>query len=335
MSKINAPRFPPTNFTRIKLRWEIYCFHVAWWKYDWLPNGEIITIVDDTVGLQSGAMKACHLCTAGESPIPSCYRPATKLREGNVFTGVCHSVGGGVMGVWARISLVPGPFLVTCPFRVVGYLWSHVLSRGVGRVSLVRCRGGRKGITVSPGYQFWSDLKDFCASLFYPWSLRLRLQSVTDVDRFKRYIQECARSCITPRLTNARQSVRHQGSVLCSTWQLIDISNPKTNPKMGSCRLKGKSIVYAAKKNAWLNPGHFKIKKKCCSKDKHNFETFRTSGVYLVFPGGESVRTLRGGPKPKVWFFLDPPFHEIKEILFHMGCAPEHVRCKSTTECFF
>ena len=24
------------------------------------------------------------------------YRPPTKLREGNVFTGVCHSVGGGV-----------------------------------------------------------------------------------------------------------------------------------------------------------------------------------------------------------------------------------------------
>ena len=29
--------------------------------------------------------------------------------------------GGG-----GRVSLVPGPFLVPCPFQGVGYLWSHV-----------------------------------------------------------------------------------------------------------------------------------------------------------------------------------------------------------------
>ena len=27
-----------------------------------------------------------------------CYRPQTKLREGNVFTGVCDSIQGGVPG---------------------------------------------------------------------------------------------------------------------------------------------------------------------------------------------------------------------------------------------
>ena len=36
------------------------------------------------------------------------YRPPTKLGEGNVFTGVCHSVHGG--GV--RVSLVTGTFLI-------------------------------------------------------------------------------------------------------------------------------------------------------------------------------------------------------------------------------
>ena len=30
----------------------------------------------------------------------SCYRPQTKLREGNVFTGVCDSVHGG--GAWSQ-----------------------------------------------------------------------------------------------------------------------------------------------------------------------------------------------------------------------------------------
>ena len=35
-----------------------------------------------------------------------CYRPQTKLREGNIFTGVCDSVYGGVPGpgggAWSR-----------------------------------------------------------------------------------------------------------------------------------------------------------------------------------------------------------------------------------------
>ena len=39
-----------------------------------------------------------------------CYSPPAKLWEGNVFTGVCHSVHGG------RISVVPGSFLVPYPF---------------------------------------------------------------------------------------------------------------------------------------------------------------------------------------------------------------------------
>ena len=49
------------------------------------------------------------------------YRPPTKLREANVFTGVCHSVHSGRGG----ISLVRGPF------QGVGYFWSHVPSMGV------------------------------------------------------------------------------------------------------------------------------------------------------------------------------------------------------------
>ena len=35
------------------------------------------------------------------------YRPPTKLREGNVFTGVCHSVHGGR----GTVYLIPGPFV--------------------------------------------------------------------------------------------------------------------------------------------------------------------------------------------------------------------------------
>ena len=50
----------------------------------------------------------------------------TELQEGNVFTGVCLSTGG-------KVSLAP------CCFWEVGYLWAHVLSRGLGRVSLVTC----------------------------------------------------------------------------------------------------------------------------------------------------------------------------------------------------
>ena len=33
-----------------------------------------------------------------------CYRPPTKLREGKVFTGVCHSVGGGGRGLSEYVS---------------------------------------------------------------------------------------------------------------------------------------------------------------------------------------------------------------------------------------
>ena len=42
----------------------------------------------------------------------SCYRPQTKLREGNVFTGVCDSVHGGVPG--------PGGCLFTGGCLVLG-----------------------------------------------------------------------------------------------------------------------------------------------------------------------------------------------------------------------
>ena len=55
-----------------------------------------------------------------------CFRPPTKLREGNVFTGVCHSVHGMGLG---RISLV------TCSFRVVGCRVSQVLCPFWGGVS--------------------------------------------------------------------------------------------------------------------------------------------------------------------------------------------------------
>ena len=38
------------------------------------------------------------------------YRPPTKLREGNVFTGICLSTaGGGGREGW--VLLVPGPFI--------------------------------------------------------------------------------------------------------------------------------------------------------------------------------------------------------------------------------
>ena len=52
------------------------------------------------------------------------YRPPAKLREDNVFTGVCLFMKRG------RVSLVPGPY------QGVGYLWSHVPS-GRGGTSAV------------------------------------------------------------------------------------------------------------------------------------------------------------------------------------------------------
>ena len=56
------------------------------------------------------------------------YRPPTKLRKGDVFTGVCLSTGRGVGYLWWQ---VPSCSLVPCLF------WG-------GRVSLVLCsfRGG-------------------------------------------------------------------------------------------------------------------------------------------------------------------------------------------------
>ena len=54
--------------------------------------------------------------------VPVFYRPPTKLREGNVFTGVCLFTGRG------RVSVAPGSFLVPGPmtFLELGYLWFHV-----------------------------------------------------------------------------------------------------------------------------------------------------------------------------------------------------------------
>ena len=50
----------------------------------------------------------CDLIVKGSSPL-NIYRPPMKLRQGNIFTSVCH-VGGG----W--VSQVP------CPFRGSGYV---------------------------------------------------------------------------------------------------------------------------------------------------------------------------------------------------------------------
>ena len=43
------------------------------------------------------------------------YRPPTKLRKGDVFTGVYLSSGR-----WGRVSLVAGPFLVPGPMSFLG-----------------------------------------------------------------------------------------------------------------------------------------------------------------------------------------------------------------------
>ena len=52
--------------------------------------------------------KSCYMRSYGIAY----YRPPTKLREGNAFTGVCHSVHGG-----GEAWLVPGPFFGG------GYVW--------------------------------------------------------------------------------------------------------------------------------------------------------------------------------------------------------------------
>ena len=66
------------------------------------------------------------------------YHPPTNFWEDNVLTGVCFFTGG-------RVSLVPGPFLVSGPmsFRGLGYLWSHVPSgrRGEGISCLMSLLG--------------------------------------------------------------------------------------------------------------------------------------------------------------------------------------------------
>ena len=60
------------------------------------------------------------------------YRPPTKLREDNVFTGVCLSTGAE-------------------------YLWSHVLSRGVNISGREYIRGV---LTRSPGPGIQWDMVD-------------------------------------------------------------------------------------------------------------------------------------------------------------------------------
>ena len=61
-----------------------------------------------------------HFGSVSQNLIQMCakfhYRPPTKLREGNIFTGVCLSMRRG------RVSLVSGPLWG------VGYVWPHVLS---------------------------------------------------------------------------------------------------------------------------------------------------------------------------------------------------------------
>ena len=85
------------------------------------------------------------------------YRPSTKLGEGNVFTGVCHSVRGwvgrGYLGyqVPSRgwVSLVPRPFWGYLWYQVPsrdGYAWSQVPSGGDGYVH---------GVGVCLGVGMW------------------------------------------------------------------------------------------------------------------------------------------------------------------------------------
>ena len=62
-----------------------------------------------------------------------------KLREGNVFTGVCHSVRG------RGVSLVPGPF------HCVGYLEFQIPSGGLGMPGLMSLLGW---VSLVPGH-FW------------------------------------------------------------------------------------------------------------------------------------------------------------------------------------
>ena len=65
-------------------------------------------------------------------------RPPMKLREGNVFTGICQSFYSQGSG---RVSLVPGSFIVPGPMSFLGSRVSLVPCSlgGRGRVSLVPC----------------------------------------------------------------------------------------------------------------------------------------------------------------------------------------------------
>ena len=47
----------------------------------------------------STGMLSCYLSTVYKS----CFRPQTKLRQGNVFTGVCLFTGGGISGPWYQV----------------------------------------------------------------------------------------------------------------------------------------------------------------------------------------------------------------------------------------
>ena len=81
----------------------------------------------ETACLPCDPGKYCN-STALTEPTGNYYRPPTKLREGNVFTGFFHSVRG------SRVSLLSGLFLVPCPFREAGRVSLVPSGRGV-RVS--------------------------------------------------------------------------------------------------------------------------------------------------------------------------------------------------------
>ena len=55
------------------------------------------------------------------------YRPQTKLREGNVFTGVCDSVHGGCL---LPGGLVPGGLLLGGLCLLPGGVWSRRVPGG-------------------------------------------------------------------------------------------------------------------------------------------------------------------------------------------------------------
>ena len=87
--------------------------------------------------------------------------PTNKLMEGNVFTGVRHSVHGWGGGQW--VFLVPGPFWMEgseyawsqVPSGRSGYAWSQVLS-GWGWYAWSQVPSGGKGLCqVLVPFQGW------------------------------------------------------------------------------------------------------------------------------------------------------------------------------------